>query len=95
MSLRGFSFLNVDIHRSQAKKFIICDGKILPPFTAIDGLGDNVAEQIVAAREKAPFSSKEDLRLRGKIGQSLLDVMTEAGCLKELPEDEQMDLFAM
>ena len=39
MSLRGFSFLNVDLNRSAATKFTICDGKILPPFTAIDGWG--------------------------------------------------------
>ena len=95
MSLRGFSFLNVDLNRSAATKFTICDGKILPPFTAIDGLGANVAEQIVAAREAAPFSSKADLKMRGKVSQSLIDTMSEEGCLGDLPEDEQIDLFAM
>ena len=95
MSLRGFSFMNVDINRSAATKFTICDGKILPPFTAIDGLGANVAEQIVSAREQAPFSSKADLKMRGKVSQSLVDVMSQEGCLGDLPEDEQIDLFAM
>ncbi|KMO87427.1 DNA polymerase III subunit alpha [Megasphaera cerevisiae DSM 20462] len=95
MSLRGFSFMNVDIRHSAAAQFTICDGKILPPLTAIDGLGENVAEQIVTARAKAPFSSKADLKLRGKASQSLVDIMTEEGCLGDLPEDEQIDLFAM
>lgn len=95
MSLRGYSFMNVDIGRSAATKFTICDGKILPPFTAVDGLGENVAEQIVAAREDAPFSSKADLRMRGKVNQSTVDLMAEEGCLGDLPEDEQIDLFAM
>ena len=95
MSLRGYSFMNVDISRSAATKFTICDGKILPPFTAVDGLGENVAEQIVAAREEAPFSSKADLRMRGKVNQSTVDLMAEEGCLGDLPEDEQIDLFAM
>lgn len=95
MSLRGFSFLNVDINKSAATKFIIEDGKILPPFTAVDGLGENVAEQIVAAREKGPFTSKADLKMRGKVGQTLIDLMSEEGCLGDLPEDEQLDLFAM
>ena len=87
--------MNVDISRSAATKFTICDGKILPPFTAVDGLGENVAEQIGAAREDAPFSSKADLRMRGKVNQSTVDLMAEEGCLGDLPEDEQIDLFAM
>uniref|UniRef100_UPI0040252A6B helix-hairpin-helix domain-containing protein n=1 Tax=Megasphaera sp. TaxID=2023260 RepID=UPI0040252A6B len=95
ISLLVFSFMNVDINRSAATKFTICDGKILPPFTAIDGLGANVAEQIVSAREQAPFSSKADLKMRGKVSQSLVDVMSQEGCLGDLPEDEQIDLFAM
>ena len=95
MSLRGYSFLNVDINRSDAMKFTICDGKILPPFTAIDGLGENVAEQIVTARNERPFTSKADLKLRGKVGKTMLDLMSEYGCLGDLPEDELLDLFAM
>lgn len=95
MNLRGISFLNIDINKSDATKFIICDGKILLPFTALDGLGKNVAEQIVAAREEQPYSSKEDLKYRGKVGQTLIDALAEQGCLGELPEDEQLDLFAI
>ena len=95
MSLRGYSFTNIDLRYSAATKFTIFEGKILPPFTAIDGLGESVAEQIVAARKEQPFSSKADLRMRGKVGQTLIDAMAEAGCLGDLPEDEQIDLFAM
>ena len=95
MSLRGYSFMNVDIRRSDATRFTICDGKILPPFTAIDGLGENVAEQIISARKEAPFSSKADLKIRGKVPQPALELMAAEGCLGDLPEDEQIDLFAM
>ena len=35
------------------------------------------------------------LPLRGKVSQSLVDVMSQEGCLGDLPEDEQIDLFAM
>ena len=54
-----------------------------------------MAEQIVAERAIAPFSSKADLKMRGKVSQSLIDTMSEGGCLGDLPEDEQIDLFAM
>ncbi|WP_427113258.1 PolC-type DNA polymerase III [Megasphaera sueciensis] len=95
MSLRGYSFLNVDINLSAATKFTIYDGKLLPPFTSVEGLGENVAEQIVTSRKQQPFSSKADLKMRGKVSQSLIDLMSEQGCLGDLPEDEQIDLFAM
>ena len=95
LELRGYSFMNVDISRSDATRFTICEGKILPPFTAIDGLGVSVAEQIVSARNDAPFSSKADLKIRGKVPQPALELMAEEGCLGDLPEDEQIDLFAM
>lgn len=39
MNLRGISFMNIDINKSEATKFTIHDGKILLPFTALDGLG--------------------------------------------------------
>ena len=95
MSLRGFSFLNVDIRYSAATKFTVADGALLPPLTAVEGLGENVAEQIVAARTVESFSSKADLKVRGKVSQSIIDLMSEQGCLGDLPEDEQIDLFAM
>ncbi|WP_273061969.1 PolC-type DNA polymerase III [Colibacter massiliensis] len=95
MNLRGISFMNIDINKSDATKFTIYDGKILLPFTALDGLGKNVAEQIVAARSEQEYTSKEDLKYRGKLGQTLIDALASEGCLGELPEDEQIDLFAM
>lgn len=33
--------------------------------------------------------------MRGKVSQSLIDTMSADGCLGDLPEDEQIDLFAM
>ena len=66
MSLRGFSFMNVDINRSAATKFTICDGKILPPFTAIDGLGANVAEQIVSAASRRRSAPRPTSRCAAK-----------------------------
>lgn len=95
MALRGYSFLNVDIHQSHAYRFTIRNNKILPPLCAIDGLGDSAAEVIVKAREQSDFVSKADLKSRGKVSQSVMDLLEAQGCLDDLPEDLQMDLFAM
>ncbi len=94
MYLRGYEFLPIDLMRSSATEFQIVDGKILPPFNCIPALGNNVAKQIVRAREENPFTSKEDLRKRGKISATIMETMDDMGILKGLPEEEQLSLFS-
>lgn len=95
MYQRGFRFANVDLEHSDAARFRIIDGKLVPPFLAVDSLGEKVAELIVAEREKHPFTSIKDLQRRCKVSQSIVDTMLELGCLEGLPDDEQMSLFGM
>lgn len=92
---RGFDFKMVDIEKSDAENWIIQeDGKsLLAPFSAIPGLGLNVAKQIVAAREEQEFISKEDLSKRGKVSQSLIEFMTNNHVLDNLPDENQLSLF--
>lgn len=93
MYLRGYEFLPIDLQTSSATEFRIVDGKILPPFNCIPALGGAVAKQLVRARDEAPFTSKEDLKKRGKLSQTLIEYMDEMGILKGLPEEEQLSLF--
>ena len=94
MYLRGFSFLPINLEKSDASQFLMVDGKLLPPFNCIPALGDAVAKEIVLARQDHPFTSKEDLKKRGKVSQSIIDTLDSMGVLKGLPEEEQMSLFA-
>ena len=94
MYLRGLSFLSIDLEKSDASQFLMVDGKLLPPFNCIPALGDAVAKEIVLARQDHPFTSKEDLKKRGKVSQSIIDTLDSMGVLKGLPEEEQMSLFA-
>ena len=50
---RGFEFMPIDIYESQATKFIIKDGKILPPFSSIEGMGGIAAEGLFEEAKKA------------------------------------------
>lgn len=93
MYLRGMEFLPIDLNRSSAAEFIMEDGKLRPPFNCIPALGNSVARQIVQARDEAPFTSKEDLKKRGKVSQTLIETMEDMGILKGLPEEEQLSLF--
>ncbi|MFH5810512.1 PolC-type DNA polymerase III [Companilactobacillus sp. FL22-1] len=91
---RGFKIKMVDIEKSDAFEFKIIDDKtLLAPFNAIPGLGDNVAKQIIAAREEQPFLSKQDLGTRGKVSKTVIEYMTENHVLDDMPDENQLSLF--
>lgn len=95
MHLRGYAFHPVDLNKSHQSRFKIApDQRSLQlPFTSLNGLGPNVAQSIVAARKDKPFMSVDDLRNRGKVGKSVIDILRQQGALDELPESDQQTLF--
>ena len=91
---RGIKFLNVDLYESDATVWIAKNDKeIYPPFNAIEGLGDTVAKNIVAERQKGKFISIEDIQKRAKISQTLIDKMKDMNILEGLPDSNQLSLF--
>ena len=96
MVSRGYRLTNIDIERSLATEFLVNPDdhhEIIPPFKVLDGLGDNVAESIVKARENNAFISKEDLMNRTQLSYTLLKKMDELHILDSLDEENQMTLF--
>ncbi len=93
MYARGFEFLPIDIYRAKASKFCIIDGKLMPPFTSIDGMGEKAAEAVEEAAKDGPYLSKDDFRQRTKASQTVIDSMSELGLLGDLPESNQLSLF--
>ncbi len=96
MAERGYRLSNIDINRSLAKEFLVNPEdhhEIIPPFKILDGLGDNVAESIVKARNERPFISKEDLLNRTQLSNTLLRKFEDLGVLEGLDESNQMSLF--
>lgn len=90
---RGFKFGKLDLYRSDATEFIIDGDTLIPPFVAMDGLGENVAKQLVRARQEGEFLSKTELRKRGGLSSTLVEKMDEMGILGNMPEDNQLSLF--
>ena len=87
---------NIDLYRSLATEFTVNPDdarEIIPPFKVLDGLGDNVAESIVSARQEREFLSKEDLMERTQLSQTLLKKLDDLGVLKGLDDSNQMSLF--
>ena len=93
MNKRGIKFLKVDLYKSESVKFKIEEDGIRPPLKALQGLSENAAKSIVEARVLGEFISKEDLRIRTKIGKSIIETMSNHGCLNQLPETNQLSLF--
>jgi DNA polymerase-3 subunit alpha (Gram-positive type) len=56
MYARGIKCLPVDLYKSQATRFIITDEGILPPFTALQGLGAAAARSIAECRNGRSLS---------------------------------------
>ena len=90
---RGFKFLPIDLYKSHANKFLVEEEGIRPPFSSIPGLGGIAAESIMEARKEGTFMSMDDLRIRAKVGNSVIDMLKEAGVLEGMSKSNQMSLF--
>ena len=90
---RGIKFLPMDLYKSHNKNFIVEEDGIRPPLSSILGLGGVAAEGIYKAAQEGTFMSIDDLRIRAKIGNSVVDLLKKFGCLDGMPESNQMSLF--
>jgi DNA polymerase-3 subunit alpha (Gram-positive type) len=94
MIARGFEFENIGLDTSDAKKFTINEqGKLVPPFISIDGLGLSAAQTVVEARVIKNFISKEDLRKRTKLNKTTIEILEGLGVVSHLDESDQISLF--
>ncbi|WGI36383.1 PolC-type DNA polymerase III [Mesomycoplasma lagogenitalium] len=95
MYARGMIIQNINLNKSKANKWILDyeTNSLIPPFSAIDGLGIVVANSIEQARDEKLFSSIEDLKSRTSLNKTLLEKMREMGILKNLNETDQNSLF--
>ena len=98
MHARGFEFMPIDIYRAKANRFQIIDGKLMPSFMTIDGMGDKAAFALEEEAAKEKFTSREDLKIRTKLSSTLTDKLYTLGLLGAMPESSQMsfaDLFGL
>ncbi len=90
---RNIKFLPVNVEKSHSFMYLPEDGKIRLPFSALPGLGDNAAANIISAREEAPFCSIEDLQIRGKVSKSVIEILKRNHVLDSLSDTNQLSFF--
>lgn len=93
MYARGIEFLDMSIEESDATMFLVKPDGILPPFNTLQGLGDTVAHNIVAARDKMEFLSLEQFRDETKASKTTVELMQENNMLQGLQETNQISFF--
>ena len=97
-NMRGFEFAKIDLMKSHATKFLITeDGKLLPPFVSISGLGESAAQDLMNCKENGEsFISIEELSAAcPKVSKTHLETLKRLGALGDMPETAQINLFEM
>ena len=93
MLARGIEVLRVDLYKSDAKKFLVEDGKIRLPFSSLSGVGESAANSLASARDGGDYLSVDDLQARAGVSKSVIETLSGAGVLAGLPLSSQMTLF--
>lgn len=91
---RGVVFRAVDLYESDAYIMKITPSGLLPPLSALDGVGITAAEALAtAASEAKQFTSIQDLQEKSRVSKTVIETLRASGCLDGLAETNQMSLF--
>ena len=87
----GVNDHEIDLFEGQ---YVVENGKIRLPFSSLAGVGEAAANALAEARETGgPYISVDDLQARSKVSKAVIEMLEQAGSLKELPASSQMTLF--
>lgn len=93
MYCRGYEFMPVSLEISDAEKFKVVDNKVLLPFAALSGVGENAAKALFKEVKNGPFLSIDELRKRTKLNKTAIEALEESGVLKGIPKSDQLSFF--
>ena len=91
---RGFHFDTIDIYRSDATKFTVTEGGLLPPFISVHGLGEAAALDTVEKRRGKEFISVEEFSMCcNKLSKTHIEQLRALGAFAGMADASQLTLF--
>lgn len=93
MYARGYEFTPARLGKSLATKFSVDEGKVLLPFMAIEGVGENAAKAFQGEYEIKPFDTIEEAVKRAKLNKTAVEGLRNHGVFEGLPETDQLSMF--
>ena len=90
---RKIKFLPVNLEKSKATEFMPEDGAIRMPFSSLPGLGVNAALNLEKIMSEEDITSKEELRQKGGITKTVMEILERNGVLSHLRETDQLTFF--
>ena len=91
---RGFHFDTIDIYRSDATRFTVTEGGLLPPFISVHGLGEAAALDTVEKRRGKEFISVEEFSMCcSKLSKTHIEQLRALGAFAGMADTSQLTLF--
>ncbi len=93
MYARGYEFTPARLGKSLATKFSVDNGKVLLPFVAIEGVGENAAKAFQSEYEIKEFDTVEEAVKRAKLNRTAVEGLRNHGVFEGLAETDQLSMF--
>ncbi len=90
---RGYEFAPIELGKSEAKRYVVEDGRIRLPFASMKGIGEAAAIAMEQTARRNDYISVEEFQQQSGVSTAIIEQLREAGVLSHLPESNQVTFF--